>query len=75
MTLKDLKDRATASELTLIEAVETTLRGEITQGTRTHLLEFCGANPPPDPRDPRYHRTDAEAWVARLDKHLNREAP
>jgi hypothetical protein len=74
MTLKDIKQKATASELTLIERVEFLLRDEANASAFKTLLEFVQKNPPPNREDMRF--SDANPWGdwnARLTKHLNLE--
>ena len=75
MTLDELKKRATASELTLIEAVESGIAAKAYEETRKRVIEFLRKNMPPSLD---CYRMDAQAgtrWLARLDQHMNPEAP
>lgn len=70
MTIEDLKKRATASEITLIEMVEASLQKEIYQKTLDSFFEFCNANPPLfDTRE--NPRESMNRWVVRLNSHMN----
>lgn len=73
MTLEDLKKRATASELTLIEAVEAALRPAIIAEVRKKAFEFVNANPPPTREEMRFMRSADEAllWGDRFKEALN----
>lgn len=74
MTLEDLKKRATASELTLIEATEAALRASLTAEMKKSVKEFIMANNPPS-RDEVYRDQGAyPTWFARMDRHLNPDA-
>ncbi len=72
MSLDELKKRATAGELTLIEATEKAVRLEGTLEVKKKVLEYVMRNPP------ERLLTDSgtmREWFARLDKHLNPEEP
>ena len=72
MTLDDLKKRATASELTLIEAVEKAIRQEVSLETRKAVYDYILKNPPG------YHRPEGmemRDWFQRMEKHLNPDTP
>lgn len=74
MTLEDLKKRATASELTLIEATESAVRASLTTDMLTLLASYLHENPPPSREDFRFGGNDVyREWFSRLSKHLNLE--
>lgn len=70
MNLEDLKKRATASELTLIEAVESTLRGDVVNEVRKETIKFVDRNMPPTREDYRMDGNVGVRWLAMLEKHL-----
>ena len=75
MTLDDLKKRATASELTLIEAVEKSLRDETEPLVKRKVLEFIRTNRVPSMDDARFNNDVYPQWLSRLEKHLNPGTP
>ena len=70
VNLEDLKKRATASELTLIEAVESALRKEMTMSVKVEAMNFIRANPPIIDRFENDARDRISSWLATLEKHL-----
>ena len=75
MNLEDLKKRATASELTLIEATEKALRADAVSEVRKKVLFFIQGDFPPSRDDFRMRRDAGDAWLRRLDEHLIPEEP
>lgn len=75
MKLADLKQKATASELTLIDAVETALREEVARDLKKRLGEFLLKNPPPDREIMRFQPDMMRDWSTHLNKHLGLETP
>jgi hypothetical protein len=73
MTLDELKKRATASELTLIEATEKTLRKEVIRDVTTRLVNFIGDNPPPSREDHKFDQSAGRRWSERLAEALDPE--
>lgn len=73
MTLEELKKRATAAELTLIDAAEKTLREGLELETTKRVVEFITANPPPGREDLHYDRDAGHQWMRRLREHLTQE--
>jgi hypothetical protein len=75
MTLQDLKQRATASELTLIEKTESLLREEAVSAMRKAAVEFIQRFPPPD-REILHFEPDAlRDWLGKFTKTVNPEKP
>ena len=74
MNLEDLKKRATASEITLIETVEKALQAEMTRRIKEEAVRFIRAHPPVIDRFEKPDVTIRE-WVARFEKHLNPDSP
>lgn len=71
MTLKDLKQKATASELTLIEATEALLREEVTTALKDAAIGFLVKNLPPSREDLRFDGSDAlRSWINNFTKAL-----
>ena len=71
MTLQDLKQRATASESALIEAVESALREDVAVEARRSLITFVNGNPPPGCVQDLMFPGSAKAWMADLTEHMN----
>ena len=74
MTLDDLKTRATAAEMALIEATEDAVRDDVVREIRKSVLGFINTNPPPRRDDQFFEQSTANNGLARLDKHLNPDA-
>lgn len=70
MTLDELKARATASEITLIEATEAATREKVAAETRRSVIAFCRKNAPPNSEYLRYQPDAAQNWLGKLEKHL-----
>jgi hypothetical protein len=66
-TLEDLKKRATAAELTLIERTEELLRPAVENEVKTRAVGFLNRNMPPS-RDEihRVGKEGADKWVAQF---------
>jgi hypothetical protein len=73
MTIQQLKDRATAAELALIEKVEGMLVEETKAATITKLVDFMVKNPPDIERRPESFGmpTIGRAWFERLKSHFS----
>lgn len=68
MTLQELKARATAAELTLIERTEALLRPDVENSIRDKVLSFCNRNMPPSREEVRMGGKElADRWLQRLD--------
>lgn len=74
MTLQALKDKATAAEITLIEAVESAVRGELEHEARMiiqrRLDAFLTKNP-----IARVVGPDLREWAALFDEALRNSTP
>ena len=75
MSLEDLKKRATASELTLIEAVEKSLRADVIVEVKRRLSEFVSKNPPMIRESSINPASELRDCGTRLEKYLNPETP
>lgn len=75
MTLQELKKRATASELTLIEAVEESLYEEIVEEVKQKAFCFIEKNLPPDRETIQFSPESAKNWGRDFKEALNSVEP
>jgi hypothetical protein len=68
MDLQELKDKATASEATLIEKVEELVKGEASIAAIKKTLTFIRDQGFPDDM----HRGGPQLWLEKLKAHLNK---
>lgn len=71
MNTKELKSKATASELTLIEAVESAVRKELLGDVLRELFDWMDKNMPPSRDDLAFCRESGKQWATRLQENLN----
>jgi len=70
MTLDELKKRATAAEIALIESVERELSPEIAKNIKNKALKFLGKNLPPDRDEYRFNRDAGSEYLKRFEAAL-----
>lgn len=73
-TLDDLKKRATAAELTLIEATIAAIRPDVVTEVNATLMEWLKKNDPTDRID-HYSQEQLRRWYHDLKTHLSTLTP
>ncbi len=73
MTLQELKNKATAAELCLIDRVEGLIVTEIEKRVTAKVLSFMRANPPPSRDDVRFEPDIIKRWLTAIEKHMSDE--
>ena len=73
MTLQDLKSKATAGELCLIDQMDKFIRTEEEARMIKLTLEFIGKNPPPSTEDRIFDRDSGQKWLKRFEAHFTDE--
>jgi hypothetical protein len=69
-TIQDLRSKATAAELVLIERVTELVVADAVQKVKHAVLKFINANPPPSGEDCAFDRGRGERWFAALSKEV-----
>ena len=75
MTLDELKKRATAAELTLIEAVTEALGPAIQNEVTERAIKFVSANLPPSREEMAYRRELGAQWASRFRAAMKSPTP
>ena len=70
MSLEELRKRATAAELTLIDAVVAEVKREARSEVKNEIFKYIDLSFPPSRESARDFVGQAKVWVARLDEHL-----
>lgn len=70
MNLTDLRERATAAELVLIDKVKALVKLEVRDLIITETLKFISAHNPPSREDCIFNKDAPKNWINALNKHL-----